>query len=163
MELSKKSLGQIFKYILSTDAFRGAPASDVASHLAKLMKYEQIDAMEDVDGNLVYAIGWYKVSDKAFEDIKRGIPPRRFNRGPNMVGVFALFPQDVGVSRMRHIIKRAIKIERASRLHIYNSQGRWLTYDCDRYVQRRQKRPSKRLREVFKILGGIDSCHQQSV
>lgn len=162
MDLSSDSIAQILEYVLSTDAFSQDDPKAVVDHVAKLFKYDQVDAMEDVDGNLVYAVGWYKVTDKAVEDIKNGIPPKRFNRGPNMVGVFAIFPQDVGVSRMRHIFKRAIKMEKARRLHIYNSSGKWVTLDCDRFVQRRQKRPSRRIREVFKILEGGASCHQQS-
>jgi hypothetical protein len=164
-ELSHNSLKAIFKYLMGSTVFKGNHPDDVLRHIRMLEKYGQMDWQEDVDNNLVYACAWWKLSEKALEDVKRGVAPKRFNRGPNLVGVFWLQPQAMGVGMMKRVIKRVIRMERAKSLHIYNRSGRWFGLRTSSLHNGKDWSPMKRskVQEVMDVLtGGRKPCPQQS-
>lgn len=162
MELNKKSRALIFSYLRSTPVLANDSNQSIIEHISKLEHWEQMDAEEDIDGNLVYATAWWKVTDKALEDLYKGLPPKRFNRGRNLVGFFWLIPnKDLGIMQMRRIIRRVAKMEKAKSLHIFTPRGKWFSVRLSPSRKPMDKKGSK-VDEVMKIIGEKE-CRQQSV
>lgn len=164
MELTPKSRKQILDYLRTTSALKHDSVRSITFHLSKLENWDQFEAEEDIDGNLVYATAWWKVTDKALEDIKNGIPPKRFNRGRNLVGFFWLQPQAIGVGQMKRIIKRVMRMERAQTLHIMKPNGKWFGIKSNGSHEYKpwQRMKRKKVAEVMDILTGGKQCPQQS-
>ena len=154
MDLSVNSRRQILQYLLTCDALRNDPPEKVCEHLSRLEHWGQLDAEEDVDENLVFAWAWWMLTDKALEAVKRGETPKRFNRGKNMVGFFAYFPQSIGAMQMRRLAKRAVRMERAHTFSIYTPRGKWFSVNT-KYLRKPKATPREKRRDIFfRILEG---------
>ncbi len=154
MELSNESRKKILKYLLSCDALKKDTPKEICEHLSRLERYEQLDALEDSNGDLVYAWAWWMLSDKTLELVKEGKAPKRFNRGKHMLGFFALVPQQIGVMKMRRVIRNAVRMERAKTFNVYTPRGKWYTIKT-RYLRKPKQTPKeKHIETFFKILAG---------
>lgn len=161
MELTKESRKKILKYLLSVEVLKVEGPKAVLKHLSNLEHWEQFDAEEDINGDLVYAWAWWMVTDKALEDLKKGKIVKRHNRGKNMVGFFALIPDSgLSISRIRRLIKCAIRMEKAKTFSVFTPKGKWFSIKTKHFVDQ-PLRPMKlrRARQALQILeGGQQPC-----
>lgn len=155
MELSKESRHKILSYLRTTTALKDIPLDRIISHIAKLEACEQLEAEEDINGRLVYAVGWWKLTDKAVEDMLNNIPPKRYNRGRNIVGLFWLIPnEDLGIMQMRRIVKRICKMERATSLHIWTPRDKWFCVRLSPSQKPWQRMKRSKVNQVMRVLSG---------
>ena len=116
---------KVMAYLKSTNWLKDMPLENIAYHLDLLLRYDQLDAAEDLDGNLLYACGWWLLSDGALEGLKKGIIPKRINRGTNGVGIFFI-NGDLPAMAMRRVIQKNMIISKAHRFVTYTRNNKWL-------------------------------------
>lgn len=150
LELSTNSAKQILGYLKSS-LHIGVSNKDLAAHITKLGKYQQIDAAEDTDHKLIYACAWWMVTDKAIDDLKIGKLPKRFNRGRNLVSLFWYAPQnDIDAQNMRQIIRRVVRMERAKTINFFDENGKLITFHIGQSVNKDNKLKTE---AAFKAMG----------
>lgn len=156
--LSTKSRLEIIKYLSSTEAFKPYALEVIAAHLDKLQRLNQFEFMEDVNGNLVYATAWYRLTDEGIKAFKNLESPKRINRGSNLAGVFFI-NKGLSLDSMIRVFRRILASEKARTLTIYTSRKKMIMF----HVKQRGNGYSKRhrvLKNFMKIIRGDKQCHQ---
>ncbi len=132
MNLTTKNMAKVLESVAEVDYFRNMPRRLVAKHLDRLSDWDQLEVKQNQNGELLYAWAWWKINKPALNDLHKMTPPRRFNRGSNIVTVFAVIDNYTPIKMLR-AMKRALRIEKA-RTHSYFSRrlGKWVTKRVDR-------------------------------
>lgn len=154
MVLKPHNMLRILATLKSNDLLNKVYVSEIAGHLDKLIKYDQFEASEDSYGNLIYAGAWWLLSDKALEDFKNGIDPRRINRGPNMVGLF-IINGGLSISSLLRVIRLQIRIANPRTFTVYSARGKWLTFNCREKIKRSGTQRRAVVSRALEILRGV--------
>lgn len=159
MELTLQNRLEIIKYLKTTKALQHLDVNIIAKHLDRLIKYDQFEALEDHQGKMLYACAWWLLTDLALENYKKGIEPKRFNRGRNLVGFFFM-NHALGVDGMLRVIRKNIKLFNAKTFSVYTSREKWLTYQIKEKKPRDRKK-IKMAKEFIRLMDRSNLCLQQ--
>ncbi len=122
-----ENIGEIVWYLKSTEALRGVEVEDIVHHLFLLKELDQMELIEDDDGNMVYSWAWYLVDDDGLAKQKRGEMPDRFDKGCHMIGLYG-YNKTLRISEMKKIIRERVEKTGVDTFSIYTPRKKWITY-----------------------------------